>query len=199
MANGNRNVVSLVAGIGLVLLGLLFLVFQILQVDFWSYAWPLFIMVPGLLFFVGMFGGGKGAAGLAIPGAILTMLGALFFYQSALDQWQSWAYAWALIWPTAVGIGMLIQGIWSDNTRLAQSGKQLIRVGLLIFLGGLVFFELIIGIGGWGVFSSGTRAYALPILLIAVGLYVLVRQGLRARKGATGGPGPDRDTPGRYD
>jgi hypothetical protein len=193
MSNGNRNVASLVGGVGLVLLGLLFLVLQILDVDFWSFAWPLFIMVPGLLFFVGMFSGGKSAAGLAIPGSILTMLGALFFYQNAFDQWQSWAYAWALLWPTAVGIGMVIQGVWGEQPRAAQTGRQLIRVGLLIFLGGLVFFELIIGIGGWGFFSPGVRAYLGPILLILAGAFVLLRHGILGARGQNANP------PGRQD
>ncbi|NLD42351.1 MAG: hypothetical protein GX657_02535 [Chloroflexi bacterium] len=181
MDANTRRLLTTLGGLGLIALGLLTLVFQLLHIDFWSYAWPLFIMVPGLLFFVGMLSRGREAGGLAIPGTILTMLGLLFFYQMVFNQWQSWAYAWALLWPTAVGIGLVIQGLWSERAPLVESGKRLIRLGLWILLGGIVFFEGILGIGGWGLAARGLGAYLLPILLVAVGVGLLVRSLIRSR------------------
>ena len=180
-----RRLLSVLGGLSLIAFGLLTLVFQLLQIDFWSFAWPLFPMVPGLLFFGAMVGGGRDAAGLAIPGSILVALGLIFFYQNALNQWQSWAYAWALLWPTAVGIGLLLQGRWAAKQHLVQAGKRLIRTGLLIFLAGVVFFELILGIGGWGLGAWGLSAYILPTLLLATGAVLLVRSLSPARKGAS--------------
>lgn len=187
MDQDNRNVLRVVGGVALVVLGALFLLFQALSVNIWGIAWPLFIIVPGLLFFVGMVAGGRGAGGLAIPGSIVTVTGLLLFYQNALNQWQSWAYAWALIWPTAVGIGLLIQGVWSDRPTSIRSGRNLIRLGLIIFAVGLVFFELVIGIGGWDIFGLRRAGYIWPLLLIGAGLYLLLRYG-RPRRGSTAGP-----------
>jgi len=179
MERDHRQVMRMVGGVALVVLGALFLLFQALQVNLWAIAWPLLIIIPGLLFFVGMIASGRGAGGLAIPGSIITTTGLLLLYQNAFDQWQSWAYAWALILPTAVGIGLLIQGVWNDHPATIRSGRSLLRVGLVIFAVGLVFFELIIGIGGWGIFGMPLNRYFVPLALIGLGAYLVLRSARR--------------------
>jgi hypothetical protein len=51
-----------------------------------------------------------------------------------------------------------------------QSGRELTRVGLTIFVVAAVFFELVIGISGFGL-----GGFLWPALLIVLGLYLLFR------------------------
>jgi len=178
MSNENRRVLRLVGGLGLIALGLIALVLMALQVNIWSLGWPFIFIIPGLLFFAGMVAGGRNSGGLAIPGSIITMLGITFFLQNTLNQWQSWAYAWTLIWPIAIGLGLVIQGAWSRLPGKVSAGKGLVRLGMIMLAIGIVFFELIIGIGGRGIFGSALSRYALPVLVIAGGVYLIVRAGL---------------------
>jgi len=61
-------------------------------------------------------------------------------------------------------------GTLKNRPELVKSGKELIRVGLIIFVVAAVFFELVIGISGFGL-----GRYGLPLLLILLGLFLLVR------------------------
>jgi hypothetical protein len=170
--NHPRGRVNLVIGALLVGLGALFLLGQLFNVNLWEFFWPFFIIVPGLLFFVGMVLGGKPAGPLAIPGSIVTMVGLLLLYQSITGHWESWAYAWALILPTSVGIGLSINGAWSDVERLVTTGAKWITVGIALFLVGGVFFELLLNIS-----DNFIGNVVWPGLLIAFGLYLLLRRG----------------------
>jgi len=175
MDQDNRRIGQMIVGAGLIAVGVLLLVARLLHVDVWAAGWPFLFVLIGAAMFVGMFRSGRQAAGLAIPGALLVILGLLFFAQKVTGQWQSWAYAWTLIWPLGVGIGLLIQGLWGANPQQAEEGRRLIRLGAILFLAGLVFFELLLDIGGWGIARGRLARYVLPILLIAVGIAQLVR------------------------
>lgn len=164
-----------VGGLLLIGLGVLFLLGQFVRFDIWHYLWPFFIVGFGLLFFAGMIAGGKEAGALAIPGSLFTMLGLLFLYQNTLNHWASWAYAWALLAPTSVGIGLMIYGRWSDKPGLYQPGWLLTIIGLAIFLLMGAFFELLVGIAG---FASPGRVL-WPVVLILVGVLLLVGRGFR--------------------
>jgi uncharacterized membrane protein YoaK (UPF0700 family) len=173
MANNDANrLANMVIGLVLVVLGVLFLLGQLFGINLLQFTWPLFIIVPGLLFFVGMVLGGKKVGGLAIPGSIVTMVGLILLYQNLSNHWESWAYAWALVFPTSVGIGLIINGAWSGQGRIAQEGKRWIKIGIIIFVVGGVFFESIIGISGRGV-----RSIVWPVLLILLGAYLIVMRG----------------------
>jgi hypothetical protein len=156
-------------GIMFVGLGALFLFAQLFNVNVWRFVWPFFIIVPGLLFFVGMMMGGKTAGPLAIPGSIVTMVGLLLLYQAITGHWESWAYAWALIFPMSVGIGLVINGSWSDVDQLVQRGMKFVTTGAIIFLIGGVFFELLF-------FNNVIGNVVLPVLLIGVGAFMLARR-----------------------
>ena len=43
-------------------------------------------------------------------GSAVTMVGTILLFQNTFDYFQSWAYAWALVFPTSVGVGQLIYG-----------------------------------------------------------------------------------------
>lgn len=162
---------NLLFGILLVGLGALFLLGQIFGFNLAGYLWPFFIIVPGLLFFLGMVLGGKPAGPLAIPGSIVTTVGLLLLYQSITGHWESWAYAWTLIFPTSVGVGLTINGIWSDIPDLKETGSRWITAGVVIFLMGGIFFELILNVSG-GLIGN----ILWPGMLILLGIYLLARR-----------------------
>ena len=170
---------SAALGIVLVVLGLFALLVAISGVDLTQYGWPLFVIVPGLtLLVVGFVGVGPGAS---IPGGIVTTLGLLLAYQNATGDWASWAYAWALVAPGGIGLGMYLQALRDRDQANLKTGRSLMFIGLLIFMIGFVFFESIMGISGrdYGMFGKA----ALPVLLIVIGIILVLRSIQRSRRG----------------
>jgi hypothetical protein len=177
-AQPHRTTSSTMAlGIVLVVLGLFFLVVRILEVDLSRYGWPLYVIIPGLtLLAVGYASLGSGAL---IPGGIVTTAGLVLAYQSATEDWASWAYAWALVAPGGVGIGLFLQGLRNRDTGLIKQGRNLMFVAALIFMIGFVIFETIFNISNYdyGLFGKA----ALPGLLIVIGIILLARSLQRRR------------------
>lgn len=167
-----RNIGVLAVGLGLIVLGILFLAGQLLGFNVWGIVWPFFIIVPGLLFFVGMVTLGKNGAPLAIPGSIITMIGLILLFQTLTGQWQTWAYVWALIFPTSVGVGIAIAGLWGDDPRAARAGGTTALIGAIVFLGFAVFFELLLNLSGLR--SGPLGRLILPVLLIGAGFVTLL-------------------------
>ena len=161
----------LVLGLILIVLGALFFAGELTGVRLGQFTWPLLIVVAGLAFFVGMVLGGKSTGPLAIPGSIITTIGLILFYQNTTNHWESWAYAWALI-VSAVGVGMVITGQRSDRPAMRRAGQRTITLGLVMFLIGLVFFELVIGISGR--VGGQLRSFAGPVALILLGLLLIL-------------------------
>jgi hypothetical protein len=169
---------STALGIVLVVVGLFALGVVVLGIDLTTYGWPLFVIIPGLtLLVVGFVGGGQGAS---IPGGILTMLGLVFAYQNGTGDWPSWAFAWALVVPFGVGLGMYLQAFRDRDSTALRRGRNLMFAGAIIFMIGFVFFESILGISGtdYGIFGKA----ALPALLIVIGIILLVRSIQRSRR-----------------
>jgi hypothetical protein len=153
---------SIVGGIILILLGLLFLASEILPDYFQFWDWPFIIIGLGVVFFIWAIISGNG--GLAVPGAILSGIGGIFYYQNMSGDWASWSFIWALI-PGFVGIGVIISGIIDRNYKEAFSG------GLtLIIISAILFFAF----GSFLGLESNLSQY-WPVLLIALGLISLVR------------------------
>ena len=162
---------SLVLGILLVVGGAFFLFSQFFNVTLWQSSWPLFLIVPGLVVFVGGLAMGKEGLPLTIIGSIVTSTGAILLFQTVTSQWASWAYAWALVAPGSVGLGTLLHGLWTHQPNLVDSGKRVGTIGLIIFAVGWVFFEQAIGLNGSA--NPLLSRFLGPILLIAIGGYVL--------------------------
>jgi hypothetical protein len=174
---------SLVLGLLLELVGIAYLVGQyvprpFIQVDVGHYGWPLFVMVPGLVLMV-VGATNRGASGLCIPGAIIIVTGLVLAIQNTFDLYATWAYAWALVAPGGVGIGLWVQGLVTGNPGLRAAGIRAMGTGLAIFLVGAAFFEGVIHISGREFGPVGQLI--LPALLIVVGLWLLIRRGLPAR------------------
>jgi hypothetical protein len=135
-----------------------------------AFAWPFFIIIPGLLLFAGMFLGGKSATGLAIPGSIVTTVGLILFVQNITDSFESWSYVWALI-IVAVGVGRIIQGTRTEDKAALRDGSRVIAVGLALFAVFGIFFEFFI-FRSW--LDSLLGRYLLPALLIGAGVYLVM-------------------------
>jgi hypothetical protein len=169
---------SAALGVVLVVVGLFALAVVLFGIDLTQYGWPLFVIIPGLtLLVVGFLGGGAGAS---VPGGIVTMLGLVLAYQSGTGDWPSWAFAWALIAPGGVGLGLYLQALRDRDPVMLRRGRGLMFVGALVFMIGFVFFESILGISGmdYGIFGKA----ALPALLVVIGIILLVRSVQRSRR-----------------
>jgi hypothetical protein len=160
---------SMFVGLALIGLGVLFLLQQVFNWSLWDALWPFVVIAFGGLFFAGMVVGGKGAGPLAIPGSIITTIGLILFTVNLLDHWEAWAYAWGLI-VAAVGLGLALNGWWSDLPGLRRSGLELARLGLTLFVVFALIFEVLI----FGTFRVGS--WFGPVLLIALGLWQLLRR-----------------------
>jgi len=168
------NITSLVAGVTLVVVGILLLVGRIFGVSLERFLWPFYIIVPGVLLFVFALAMKDSGEGVAIAGSIVTMVGLVLLYQNTTDHWQSWAYAWALVAPTSIGLGQMVYGSLKGREHIVKSGLGLAKIGGIIFVIGAVFFELVIGISGFGYIGW-------PVLLIGAGVLLLLRNLLSGR------------------
>lgn len=167
-----------VLGVSLVVLGIVFLFVQVADIRitgrFWEFVWPFFVIAPGaLLLFVVTREGGQMAEAAAVIGGILTMTGLLLLYQNTTDHWESWAYAWALALPGGVAIGLIVDGVLNNRPDTKSSGQKLLKIGLIMFAVGAVFFEVVLDISGF-FRHSGLRGIALPSILIGLGLLILM-------------------------
>ena len=167
MFTNRSNPGSLIIGAALIGFGLLALAGQLFRgFDFWGVIWPFFIVGAGALFFVGMYSGGKSAAGLAIPGSILIAVGLMLFLQNLFDHWESWAYGWTVI-LMAVGIGIYIMGRYTENPGQRASGLNLLKLGAVLFVIFAGFFEMIFN-------SFAFSRFLFPAALILFGLYLIL-------------------------
>lgn len=167
----------------LVVMGLLFLgaifVPQGIVTGLSQLAWPLLIAVCGItLLVLGLTM--QGVSGLCIPGSILTVLGLVLGIQNAFELFGTWAYAWALIFPGSVGLGIWLQGVKTASVELRANGLRLMAVGALLFLAFAAFFEGLLHISGRS-FGIVGQAF-LPGVLILFGVLLLVRRSLPARR-----------------
>ncbi len=170
MAYSSTRMGGLIVGLILVVVGGLLLLDQLLNVPVLHYTWPLVIVAIGALFFVGMLTREKEAGALAIPGAMIVMLGLIFLYQVITGHWSSWAYIWTLVAPTGTGIGLYIYGWWSDRPALRQAGRIVTLVGFILFLVFGAFVELVTSLLG---FVTPGR-FLWPVGLIVFGVLLLL-------------------------
>src|ERR1700730_10360824 len=157
----------------MVLGGLLRLVGQFVRIDIGHYGWPFFVIAPGVvILFLALMARGALGEGLAILGSIITVTRLVLLYQNATDHFESWAYAWALVFPGAVGVGMILHGLAAGRPGNARAGARLVGIGVVLFLLGVAFFEGIIGIGGYQLGSAA--GVTVGGLVIALGALLLV-------------------------
>ncbi len=159
-----RNAGNVAVALVLIGLGVLFLLGQITGIRWGAWLWPFTVILPGLALFVGMLLAGPKGSGLAIPASIVTMVGLILLYQNTFRHWESWSYAWALIFPTAVGLGLIIEGIYGGHPENVRTGRTMLAIGIIVFVMAGAAFELLI-FGG-----RGLGRYVWPLLLVGGGI-----------------------------
>jgi len=146
--------------------------------------WPYFVIIPGVVMLIAsLVRTPPHGVGLAIAGSIVTTVGAVLLYQQATGNWESWAYAWALVGPGAAGLGMAVYGLIFGQRDLLAAGARLVAIATAIFALGYWYFETI--------FATGRAPLELgqwwPIVVVGVGLLALVA-GFLSRGSRTGDP-----------
>ena len=152
----------------LLLLGILVLAGQAVDVDVGQVGWPFFVIVPGLgLLGLGLATDGRLGEVLAMVGGVVSVNGLVLLVQNATDRFDTWAYAWTLVFVVGPGIGRWLVGVVRGRGELAASGAWLVGVGLAAFLVLMVVFEVVVGVDGRGFGAAGR--YGLAALLILAG------------------------------
>jgi hypothetical protein len=171
---------SLMLGLLLIVAGAGFLGAQALGISIGAIGWPLYVIVPGVGLLVAAIAvGGPAAVGLWIGGSITTITGLILAVQAATDLWATWAYAWALIAPGGVGVGLLLAGLTGGRPELVAGGARTLATGLVLFGGMAFFFEGLIGLSGQAIAGFDTL---LAIVLVGLGIVVVGYGILRPRR-----------------
>ncbi|MFH1929596.1 MAG: hypothetical protein ABIK79_15700 [Chloroflexota bacterium] len=159
---------NLAGGVVLILIGVLLLVFQVMPgLQVWA-SWPLIIIGVGvLLLTIGVL---TGVPAMAIPACIVGGVGGLLYWQNVTGNWESWVYVWTLI-PGFVGVGIILSGLFGGEIR------QSLGVGGWLILISLVLFAVFGSFFG----RAGLLGAYWPVLLIAMGLFLLARPLFRTR------------------
>lgn len=147
---------ALIAGIGLILLGLNIYLGGTLNI-----ALPLVFLLIGGVFFILAYhylDRWNWVTYLYIPGSLLVAFGVIFLINNLTKDWNSWAYSWLLL-IFAAGIGLLMANREQNWPLVVQ------WIGLGMAVLGITFFAIFSAIAG-GLFIQ----VMAPILLIAAGL-----------------------------
>lgn len=97
-----------------------------------SRSWPLIVVAFGAVWAVVALATWMPA--MLVPASIFAGFGALLYYQNATGDWESWAYAWALI-PGFVGVGVFLSSLLLGKVREAiVGGGWLILISAVLFL-----------------------------------------------------------------
>jgi hypothetical protein len=172
--SANQGLSGVLVGLGalLIVVGALFLVGQVVGFDLGRFGWPFFVIIPGLAVFgVGLATGDPTGERITSLGAALTVTGVILLYQSTADHFESWAYAWALVFPTSTGLGRMTYGLLKGRKEMVATGGRSALIGAVLFLGGAFFFELVVGVSGYG---FGLDSSGWPLGLVIVGTLLLV-------------------------
>lgn len=159
-------------GTALIVLGGLLFSNQFFDFNFFSmeYFWPVFVLIPGLIFEASFFMSGRNP-GLLVPGGILTTIGMLFFFET-FTNWRFAEYTWPVyILSVAIGLAQLyLFGV-------RQKGL-LIPVFILTLIAVVSFAMTVFG----GILSWLNYSTVVPVVLILIGLYILVGKGTSAKQ-----------------
>ena len=133
--NTNQNQSRTVGGMLLIGLGGLFLLGQVTGFGFFGFSWPLFVLIPGLIFLaLALRSEDNSTVGFIFPGIIVTGTGLILSYQNMTNHWESWAYIWTL-YPVMVGLALRYMGNRTQHPDTAKVGRMLTTGGLIGFVG----------------------------------------------------------------
>lgn len=150
---------------------------------FSEWGWPFFIIVPGVvLLALSLVPAPPNGIGFAVAGAVITTVGGILLYQSRTEDWESWAYLWALI-PLAVGGALVLYGLYAGHPRMVRGGLWTGGIAAILLAFGAWFFE--------GLFRGQMRPEMndwWPIAIVVVGAVLVLRALLLAGPRDSGQP-----------
>lgn len=151
-------------GIFLIIIGVLSLLNKVLDLNLFSLSnlWPLFILVPGLLFEISYFSK-RLEPGFLVPGGILTTVGLLFLFQT-LTNWELIEYSWP-IFPLSVAIGLFQLYIFGRKEK-----TLLIPILILSSISIISWASMFLS----GLFSWIDKGLIFPVILIIIGAFLLL-------------------------
>jgi len=194
--NNNEQHERNTRALGLLLLavGAWILVARFIHIDLGSWLWPFWVIVPGgLIMALGFRDIHRSNEGLVTFGSIVAVTGIILFVQNISGQWQSWAYAWALVFPGSIGLGQYLWGKRRGDAAAVRSAEKTIQVAVVLFAAFGIFFEVVLGIGGFRL--GATERIVVPVLLIAAGVALYVTSATGRRGSYSQPPAPLQVTP----
>ncbi len=174
--SGARDNSGVVLGALLVLAGVLFLVFQLGPADIGQNGWPLFVILPGVAL-IAVSLAGRGLAAFAIIGSIVLVTGLILAVQNEFGLWAAWSYAWALVFPGAVGLGIAIIGAERRDRARVERGLSMFATGITLAVIFGLFFEGMLHVSG--VTLAPVFSIVLPLFLVVFGFALLAATLLR--------------------
>ncbi|MCK4776730.1 MAG: hypothetical protein KAS39_00030, partial [Actinomycetia bacterium] len=146
-------------GFVLITLGVLFLFHNLYPISLnLKKLWPVFMILPGLGFFLFFSRKSSSSKGVVMPGTVMTLLGIFFMYINYSSE------GWVLLkktWPVFIlipGLGLLVLSIVSDG----KDKSTIIPATILISIS-LVFFK----------FFLFTSNILFAVILIATGIVIV--------------------------
>lgn len=194
--NNNEQHERNTRALGLLLLavGAWILIARFIHIDLGSWLWPFWVIVPGgLIMALGFRDTHRSNEGLVIFGSIVAVTGIILFTQNILGQLQSWAYAWALVFPGSIGLGQYLWGKRRGDAAAVRSAEKTIQVAVVLFVAFGIFFEVVLGIGGFRLGTTGR--IVVPVLLIAAGVALYVTSATGRHGSYSQPPAPPQVTP----
>ena len=164
MNDSNRG--TMVTGLILVILGVLFFILNLIPGISAAKTWPMILILLAIGFFIPSLIWPKsreGLAGLFIPGCILLTLGAIFLFNTLTKIWNIWAFAWLLI-PASVGLGLV------SGATVGKWDRSVKQVGFWMMVISLTAFALFASLFGTPV----VKAIGAGFLLVS-GAFLLIR------------------------
>lgn len=159
--NKNKNIT---VGLVLVALGIFLIVQKTigLDIEVWSFIWPLFLLIPGITMHINYFSNGRNSSSLVVAG-ILTTYGALFLFNTLTN--NIYSDELTFIYFLGIAIGFFESYIFGNkrNSDLSATLVFLI-ISVIIFLK-YIFPDF-----------NNLRDYILPGILIIFGFYVLIKR-----------------------
>lgn len=161
----NRGKGSIAGSLLLIFIGLWFLVTELSPAfKDWVYGtltWPAPIIGVGVL--LALIGLVAWNPEMLIPACVVGGIGGILYYQNMTNDWESWAYVWALI-PGFGGVGTLLGGLMSGKRSMISGGAWTIVVSLILF----AIFGSFLG-------RANILGQYWPVLLILLGVLLLAR------------------------
>lgn len=152
-------------GIILILIGILSILNKVFDLEILNIGnlWPLFVLIPGLVFEFSYFSSGRNA-GLLVPGGILTTIGVLFLFET-FSSWNFASYTWP-IYPLAVAIGLFQLYIFGRREK-----GLLIPVFILTAVSIFSFASMTLS----ELFSWIDPSLIISVILILIGILILLK------------------------